>query len=185
MGWIPIIVLVGGLAVGLVVLYNRLITLRNLTENSWHQIEVQLQRRANLIPNLVKTVKGYAAHEKGVFKNVTKARAMQTKAKNVSEKAEATNQMNFALKSLFAVVENYPELKANQNFLMLQEELSGIESRIAYAREIFNDAVLQYNNTQQIFPYTMVAYLFNFKPEDYFVVGEPSKRGVPKVSFSK
>jgi LemA protein len=185
MGWIPIIIFLGGLFIFFVILYNRLVTLRNLVKNSWHQIEVQLERRADLIPNLVETVKGYAAHEKETFENIAKARAMFTEATDVKQKAEATNMLTSALKSLFAVVENYPELKANQNFLRLQEELSGIESRIAYERESFNDAVLNYNNTQQIFPYSMVAYLFGFTPRYYFEVDEPLKRQAPEVKFGK
>ncbi|MCJ7507974.1 MAG: LemA family protein [candidate division Zixibacteria bacterium] len=185
MGWIPILVFIAMVFLFFVILYNRLVTLRNLVKNSWHQIEVQLERRADLIPNLVETVKGYAAHEKGAFENIAKARAMFSEATDVKQKAEATNMLTSALKSLFAVVENYPELKANQNFLRLQEELSGIESRIAYERESFNDAVLQFNNTQQIFPYSVVAYLFGFTPRYYFEVDEPLKRQAPEVGFGK
>ncbi|HEX9916694.1 MAG TPA: LemA family protein [candidate division Zixibacteria bacterium] len=185
MGWISILIFLGILFILFVTLYNRLVTLRNLVKNSWHQIEVQLERRADLIPNLVEAVKGYAAHEKGVFENIAKARAMFSEAIEVKQKAEATNMLTSALKSLFAVVENYPELKANQNFLKLQEELSGIESRIAYERESFNDAVLQFNNTQQIFPYSMVAYLFGLTPRYYFEVDEPLKRQAPEVGFGK
>lgn len=185
MGWILILVIIGCVFIVLIILYNRLVTLNNLTKNAWHQIEVQLERRADLIPNLVETVKGYATHEKETFENIAKARAVFSQATDVKQKAEATNMISSALKSLFAVVENYPELKANQNFLKLQEELSGIESRIAYERESFNDAVLLYNNTQQIFPYSMVAYLFGFTPRYYFEVDEPFKRKLPEVEFGK
>ncbi len=166
----------------LIALFNRLVRLRNQTDNSWHQIDVQLQKRADLVPNLVETVKGYAAHERGVFENVTQARSQWQKATTVGEKAEATNMLTGALKSLFAVAENYPELKANQNFLMLQEELAGIESKIAYARQFYNDSVMSYNNAQQTFPATLFAKNFGFTPKEYFQV-EEVKRAVPKVDF--
>jgi len=168
----------------LIVLYNRLVRLRNQTDNSWHQIDVQLQKRADLVPNLVETVKGYAAHERGVFENVTQARSQWQKATTVGEKAEATNMLTGALKSLFAVAENYPELKANQNFLMLQEELAGIESKIAYARQFYNDSVMSFNNAQQTFPATLFARNFGFTPKEYFQV-EETKRAVPKVDFKQ
>jgi len=166
----------------LIVLYNRLVRLRNQTDNSWHQIDVQLQKRADLVPNLVETVKGYAAHERGVFESVTQARSQWQKATTVGEKAEATNMLTGALKSLFAVAENYPELKANQNFLMLQEELAGIESKIAYARQFYNDSVMSFNNAQQTFPATLFARNFGFTSKEYFQV-EETKRAVPKVDF--
>ncbi len=168
----------------LIVLYNRLVRLRNQTDNSWHQIDVQLQKRADLVPNLVETVKGYAAHERGVFESVTQARSQWQKATTVGEKAEATNMLTGALKSLFAVAENYPELKANQNFLMLQEELAGIESKIAYARQFYNDSVMSFNNAQQTFPATLLARNFGFTPKEYFQV-EETKRAVPKVDFKQ
>jgi len=168
----------------LIVLYNRLVRLRNQTDNSWHQIDVQLQKRADLVPNLVETVKGYAAHERGVFESVTQARSQWQKATTVGEKAEATNMLTGALKSLFAVAENYPELKANQNFLMLQEELAGIESKIAYARQFYNDSVMSFNNAQQTFPATLFARNFGFTPKEYFQV-EETKRAVPKVDFKQ
>jgi LemA protein len=166
----------------LILLYNKLVKLRNRSENAWHQIDVQLQKRADLIPNLVETVKGYAAHEKRVFEEVTKARSIYSQAGTVQEKAQATNMLTGALKTLFAVAENYPELKANQNFLLLQEELSGIESKIAYARQFYNDVVLSFNNAQQVFPSNIIANWFGFKPKEYFEI-EESKRDVPKVDF--
>lgn len=166
----------------LILLYNRLVRLRNRSENAWHQIDVQLQKRADLVPNLVETVKGYAAHEKGVLEEVTKARSIYSQAGTVQEKAQATNMLTGALKTLFAVVENYPELKANQNFLLLQEELSGIESKIAYARQFYNDVVLSFNNAQQVFPSNIVANWFGFKPKEYFEI-EETKRDVPRVDF--
>jgi LemA protein len=166
----------------LILLYNKLVRLRNRAENAWHQIDVQLQKRADLVPNLVETVKGYAAHEKRVFEEVTKARSIYSQAGSVKEKAEATNMLTSALKTLFAVVENYPELKANQNFLLLQEELSGIESKIAYARQFYNDVVMSFNNTQQVFPSNIIANWFGFKPKEYFEI-EETKREAPKVDF--
>ena len=166
----------------LIALYNRLIKLRNRSDNAWYQIDVQLQKRADLVPNLVETVKGYAAHEKSVLEEVTKARSIYSQAGTMKEKAEATNMLTGALKTLFAVVENYPELKANQNFLLLQEELSGIESKIAYARQFYNDMVLSFNNAQQVFPSNIVASWFGFMPKEYFEIEEP-KREAPRVDF--
>lgn len=185
MGAIGIILILLILAVLYIIfLYNRLVRLRNQTDNSWHQIDVQLQKRADLVPNLVETVKGYAAHERGVFESVTQARSQWQKAATVGEKAEATNMLTGALKSLFAVAENYPELKANQNFLMLQEELAGIESKIAYARQFYNDSVMSYNNSQQTFPANLFARNFGFSAKEYFQV-EETKREVPKVDFKQ
>ncbi len=168
-----------------ILVYNRLVTLRNRTDNAWYQIDVQLTRRADLIPNLVETVKGYAAHERGVFEQVSKARSAWSQAGTVKEKAVASGQLASALKTLFAVAENYPELKANQNFLMLQEELSGVESKIAYARQFYNDSVLAFNTAQQTFPSNIVASTFNFKPREYFEIEEVTKREVPKVDFGQ
>jgi LemA protein len=177
-----ILVVLGVPILILILLYNKLVRLRNRSENAWHQIDVQLQKRADLVPNLVETVKGYAAHEKNVLEEVTKARSIYSQAGTMKEKADATNMLTGALKTLFAVVENYPELKANQNFLLLQEELSGIESKIAYARQFYNDVVLSFNNTQQVFPSNIVAGWFGFKPGEYFEIKE-TKREVPKVDF--
>ena len=166
----------------LIFMYNRLVTLRNQAENAWHQIEVQLQKRADLIPNLVETVKGYAAHERGVFEKVTQARSVWQSAGTVKEKAEATNQLTGALKSLLAVAENYPELKANQNFLLLQEELFGIESQIASARRSYNDSVMSFNRVQQTFPSNMIANMFGFNVKEFFKT-EGIEREVVKVKF--
>lgn len=177
-----ILVVLGVPILILILLYNKLVRLRNRSENAWHQIDVQLQKRADLVPNLVETVKGYAAHEKNVLEEVTKARSIYSQAGTMKEKADATNMLTGALKTLFAVVENYPELKANQNFLLLQEELSGIESKIAYARQFYNDVILSFNNVQQVFPSNIVAGWFGFKPGDYFEI-EETKREVPKVDF--
>ena len=178
-----ILIILGVIILTVILIYNRLVALRNQSENAWHQIDVQLMKRADLVPNLVETVKGYAAHEKNVFENVTKARTQWAQAGTIQEKADATNQLTNALKTLFAVVENYPELKANQNFLLLQEELSGIESKIAYARQFYNDSVMNYNQAQQVFPSSIIANTFNFKPREYFEIEEVGKREVPKVGF--
>lgn len=162
--------------------YNRMRTLSNRIDNSWSQIDVQLKRRYDLIPNLVETVKGYAAHERTVFENVTRARSMGIEAKSVAEQAQAENQITQALRQLFAVVENYPDLKANQNFLELQEELTATEGRIAFARQFYNDTVLKFNNTIQVFPNLVIAGSFGFKPREYFEIEEES-RGPVRVQF--
>jgi len=148
--------------------YNRFIVLRNRIDNAWAQIDVQLKRRYDLIPNLIETVKGYAKHEKKVFTEVTAARTAMMNATTLKEKAVANNQLTNTLKSLFAVAENYPKLEANQNFLMLQEELSGTESKIAYARQAYNDSVLSYNNGVEMFPGNIIAGMFNFKQREFF-----------------
>lgn len=162
--------------------YNQLVRLRNRISNAWSQIDVQLRRRYDLIPNLVETVKGYAQHEKDVFENVTKARAMGIQAGSVKEQAEAENMITGALKSLFAVAEAYPELKANQNFMMLQEELSGTESKIAYARQFYNDNVMAYNTLIQSFPTNIIASSFGFTESDYFPMEDAAREPV-RVSF--
>jgi LemA protein len=150
-------------------MYNRLVSLRNRIENAWSQIDVQLKRRVDLIPNLVETVKGYAAHEKEAFERVIQARsALMNAGSNVTAQAQADNMLSGALKSLFAVAEAYPELKANQNFLMLQEELSGTEGKIAYSRQFYNDSVLQYDNAIEMFPTNILAGMFGFQPKPYF-----------------
>ena len=180
-------ILLGVLAVFLgwfFLVYNSLITLRNRIENAWSQIDVQLKKRYDLIPNLVETVKGYARYEKSVFENVTKARAMMANAGSIADKAKADNMLTGALKSLFAVAENYPNLKANENFKQLQEELSGIESKIAYARQFYNDSVLDFNTSIQTVPSNLVASMGGFSKKDYFKV-EEGERGPVKVSFDK
>jgi LemA protein len=175
-----IIVAVALVAIGM---YNRLITLRNRCDNAWSQVDVQLRRRYDLIPNLVETVKGYAKHESTVFQNVTQARAAAVNAQTVKDQSQAENVLTGALKSLFAVAENYPELKANQNFLMLQEELAGTEGKVAYARQFYNDNVMKFNMSQQVFPSSVIANMFNFKQRDYFQIEEEVARGPVKVSF--
>ena len=163
-------------------LYNNLVGLRNRVENSYSQIEVQLKRRNDLIPNLVETVKGYAAHEKEVFKNVTQARSNMMNASGIDEASAANDQLSGALKSLFAVAESYPELKANSNFQQLQSELSETEDKISYARQFYNDVVLKYNNACQQFPSSMFARWFHFETAEYFEAPE-SEMEVPEVKF--
>jgi len=162
--------------------YNSLVVSKNRVENAWSQIDVQLKRRTDLVPNLVETVKGYAAHEHDTFEMVTKARAQMVNAGSVAESAQANNQLTQALKSLFAVAEAYPELKANQNFLMLQEELAGIENKIAYARQFYNDSVLRFNAAIQSFPTNIFARWMGFTEKKYFEAPE-ADREVPKVKF--
>ena len=151
--------------VAIVAIYNGLVTARNKVKNAWAQIDVQLNRRADLIPNLVETVKGYAAHESSVFEDVTAARAGLMNANGVKEISEANNQLSSTLKTLFAVAENYPELKANENFKELQAQLAQTEDKIAYSRQFYNDTVLMYNNKCQTFPSNIFAGMFGFKLE--------------------
>ena len=163
--------------------YNAFITLRTQMDNAWAQIDVQMKRRFDLVPNLVETVKGYAKHEKGTFTEVTKARAAISKAgKDVGKRMAAENMMTSALKSLFAVAEAYPKLQANQNFLMLQEELSGIEGKIAYARQFYNDAVMKWNQKVQMFPSNVVAGIFHFASKEHLQIEAEAKKAV-KVKF--
>jgi LemA protein len=165
-----------------IVQYNGLVRLRNRIESAWSQIDVQLQRRYDLIPNLIETVKGYAAHEKSVFENVTEARSRAMSAQGPAQQAQAENMVTSALKSLFAVAEAYPDLKANQNFALLQEELSGTEGKIAYARQFYNDTVQSYNTKIQTFPSNLVAGSFGFKEREYFEADDQS-RGPVQASF--
>jgi len=177
------IIIIGALFIIAIGMYNSLISLRNRCDNAWAQVDVQLKRRYDLIPNLVETVKGYAKHEREVFQNVTEARAKAINAGTVKDQSQAENQLTGALKTLFAVAENYPELKANQNFLMLQEELAGTEGKIAYARQFYNDTVMKFNMKQQVFPSNIVAKTFNFKEKEYFELEEPAAKEPVKVSF--
>jgi LemA protein len=179
---IVLIVVVVLLVLYVIVTYNGLVRLRNRIQNAWAQIDVQLRRRYDLIPNLVETVKGYATHEKGTFEAVTQARANAINAQGPAAQAQAENQISGALKSLFAVSEAYPDLKANQNFLSLQEELSGTEGRISYARQYYNDAVLRLNTKIQSFPSNILAGMFGFKEHEYFEADDTS-RGPVSVQF--
>ncbi len=178
-----VIIIILVIIVGTIIhMYNRLVSLRNRVKNSYAQIDVQLKRRNDLIPNLVETVKGYAAHEKGVLEEVTKARSNVMNASGVKETSDADNQLTGALKTLFAVAENYPDLKANSNFQQLQEQLSETEDKISYSRQFYNDTVLMYNNACQQFPSNLLAGLFGFKEEEFFEADEAS-REVPNVEF--
>ena len=180
---IIVIVIVLIIIIGTVIhMYNNLVGLRNRVKNSYAQIDVQLKRRNDLIPNLVETVKGYASHEKGVLEEVTKARTGVMNATTVEETSAADNQLTGALKTLFAVAENYPDLKANSNFQQLQTELSDTEDKIAYARQFYNDIVLKYNNACQQFPSSIMARMFGFNEESYFEAPE-GETAVPKVEF--
>jgi len=170
------------IALYLIVIYNRLVVFRNRIDNAWSQIDVQLRRRYDLIPNLVETVKGYAAHERQVFERVTEARARAIAAGTVGEQGQAENMLTQSLRSLFAVAENYPQLRASDNFKHLQEELSGTESKIAFARQFYNDTVLRYNNARQAFPAVVLANAMGFGPREYFEMEEAAREPV-KVSF--
>ncbi len=166
----------------LVFMYNRLVRDRNRVDNAWSQIDVQLKRRYDLIPNLVETVKGYAAHEKETFEQVTQARNQAMNAEGAHDQANAENVLEGALKSLFAVAEAYPDLKANQNFLNLQEELTSTEDRIAYARQFFNDSTLAFNTRIQSFPANVMAGMFHFTEREYFEA-DPESTGPVQVEF--
>jgi LemA protein len=178
-----LLIIIAAVALMAVGMYNSLITLRNRCDNAWSQVDVQLRRRFDLIPNLVETVKGYAKHESGVFERVTQARTQAMGAATPKEAGQAENVLSGALKSLFAVAEAYPDLKANQNFLMLQEELAGTESKIAYARQFYNDVVMKFNMKQQVFPSNIIANMFAFKEKEYFEIGDEAAKGPVKVSF--
>ena len=179
------------IAVGLVVLvllyaiylFNRLVSLRNRVDNGWSQIDVQLRRRYDLIPNLVETVKGYAAHERELFEQVAAARSQAIGASSVGDQAQAENQLTAGLRRLMAVAENYPDLKASQSFLALQEELTGTESRIAYARQFYNDQVMLLNTRIQAVPSNVVAKVFGFTPREFFDIEDPI-RGPVQVDLT-
>ena len=162
--------------------YNGLVRLRNRIDNAWSQIDVQLRRRYDLIPNLVETVKGYAAHEKETLERVIQARQQGVQAQGVQEQAQAENMITGALRQLFALSEAYPDLKANQNFLSLQEELTATEDRIRFARQFYNDSVLQYDNRRQAFPANVLAGMFNFEDREYFELDEEGRDPV-QVQF--
>lgn len=170
------------LAIIIIALYNGLIRLKNQVENAWAQIDVQLKRRNDLIPNLIETVKGYAKHEKEVFTQVTKARTAMMNADTVEAKADASNMLSGTLKSLFAVAEAYPQLRANENFMQLQEELSGTENKIAYSRQHYNDMVMVFNTKIELFPNNIFAGMLNFTKREMFKTPEAEKK-VPKVKF--
>ena len=183
LGWVAIGA-VALLVIFLIATYNRLVRLRNRVEAAWSQIDVQLRRRHDLIPNLVETVKGYAAHERETLEAVTRARQQAVAAQGVEDQAQAENMLTQTLRQLFAVAEAYPDLKANENFLALQEELTGTESRIAFSRQFYNEQVLAYDNALETFPSNTVAGLFNFEPKQYFEVEEAVREPV-RVDFGQ
>ncbi len=182
MGWI-VLAVVAAIAVWAVSIYNRLVTLRNGSENAWSDIDVQLKRRYELIPNLVETVKGYAQHEQGTFTKVTEARTRAMAASGPAEKAQAEGDLTRVLKSLFAVAEAYPELRANENFLALQGELSKIEEAIQNARRYYNAVVRDLNTSCEVFPSNLVANTFGFSKKAYFELDSEAERSAPAVSF--
>ena len=178
--WV-VIAIIAVVILVVIYIYNSLIRLRMRVNNAWSQIDVQLKRRYDLIPNLVSTVKGYMKHEKGVLEEVTKARTALISG-SMNQKAKASNQVTEALKSIFAVAENYPQLKASENFKVLQEELAGSESKIAYSRQFYNDSVMQYNEALQVFPKSVFAKLFHFLPKEFFAAEKKERENV-KVEF--
>ena len=165
-------------------IYNALIRLRNQVDNAWSQIDVQLKRRHDLIPNLVETAKGYMKHERGTFEAITNARSQAMGAKTVSESGKAEGALGEALSKFMLIVENYPDLKANQNFLAVQEELTSTENKISFSRQSYNDQVLFFNNKIQMFPSNIIANTFSFGKRDFFELETPAEREVPKVSFT-
>jgi LemA protein len=181
---IIILVIIVVLSLFIVSIYNSLIQLRNQVKNAWSQIDVQLKRRHDLIPNLIETVKGYMKHEREIMENITKYRSQAMDAGAVGEKAQAESLLSGALGQLRVQIENYPDLKANQNFLSLQEELTGTENKISFARQAYNDQVLFFNNKIQMFPSNIIANMFNFKEEEYFEIEDQREKEVPKVNFS-
>jgi LemA protein len=183
MTWIIVLIVVALVVLWAIVAYNALVRSRNQVDNAWSQIDVQLKRRIDLVPNLVETVKGYAAHEKQTLEAVIAARnAAMAAPSDPHAQANADNVLSGALRQLFALSEAYPDLKANQNFLQLQEELTATEGRVAYARQFYNDSVLGYNNRLQSFPTLLVARLGNFQPREFFEA-DAADRAVPKVQF--
>ncbi len=181
---IIVVVAVALLVVFLIVTYNRLVQLRNRIEAAWSQIDVQLKRRYDLIPNLVETVKGYAAHERETLEAVIQARQQAVSAQGIEDQAQAENFLTQTLRQLFAVAEAYPDLKANQNFLALQEELTGTEGRIAYARQFYNESVMSYDNALEKFPSNIVAGAFNFEAKPYFEAETVARENV-RVDFGQ
>ena len=181
---IVILAVVGVLLLFLILTYNRLVKLRNRIDAAWSQIDVQLRRRHDLIPNLVETIKGYAAHERETLEAVVAARRQAVDATGVEQQAQAENMLTGALRQLFALAEAYPDLKANQNFLALQEELTGTEGRIAFSRQFYNEQTLAYDNARESFPTNVVAGVFNFESREYFEAEESSRAPV-RVDFGQ
>jgi LemA protein len=183
MALIVVLAVIAFLVFFVVSMYNSLIRLRNQVKNAWSQIDVQLKRRHDLIPNLLEAVKGYMVHERETLQNITNARTQAMSATTVEDKSKAELKLTDAMTKFNLVVENYPDLKANQNFLALQEELTSTENKISYARQSYNDEVLFYNNKIQMFPSNILAGMFKFNLEEFFQVEDEKERAVPKVSF--
>ena len=181
--WVIILAAIVLLVVIVIGMYNRLVSLRNRAENAWAQVDVQLRKRYDLIPNLVEAVKGYAAHERAVFDEVTKARAAAQQAQGVREQAQAENALTAAIGRLFAVAEAYPELRATENFQQLQAQLTEVEGDIAVSRQVYNDTVLTYDTALETVPTNVIGGIFNFRPREYFEVEEVAIREAPQVSF--
>ena len=177
------LILIGVVAIAMIGLYNSLVRQRQQVRNAWSQIDVQLKRRYDLIPNLVETVKGYAAHEKGTFERVVEARNAAIAATGVAAAGAGGERADGALRQLFALAEAYPDLKANQNFLALQEELSSTENQISFARQHYNDVVASYNTSRLSFPANLFAGAFGFGPEEFFEIETPEERTAPQVKF--
>lgn len=182
--------IIPGVIIALIILfviltYNKMVSLRNQADEAWSDIDVQLKRRYNLIPNIIETVKGYAAQEESVLLKVTEARSNAINATNIQEQGQAENMLSGALKSLFAVAESYPDLKSNENFLQLQNELVDTEDKIQAARRFFNTTVRDLNTKLQIFPSNIIAGMFNFTAREFFEIGDEKEREVVKVSFDK
>ena len=178
-------IVVGVILLFVILTYNAMVTLRNRVQEGWSDIDVQLKRRYNLIPNLVESVKGYAAHEEGVFTKVTEARSRAINAGTIQEHGAAENMLSGALKSLFAVSENYPALKANENFLQLQNELVDTEDKIMAAHRFYNGVVRDFNTKLEVFPSSIIAGMFNFEKREFFEIEDATQREVVKVSFDK
>ncbi len=177
------VIIIAVVAMYAVSIYNALVRLRNQVKNAWSQIDVQLKRRHDLIPNLIETVKGYMTHERDTLENITKARSAAVDASSVGDKSKAESELSGALQRFNLVVENYPDLKANQNFLALQEELTSTENKISFARQSYNDQVLFYNNKIEMFPSNILAGMFQFTKEEFFEIEVEAERDVPKVKF--
>lgn len=182
MWWIPLVV-IAVLALWAIASYNGLVQARNQVKNGWAQIDVQLKRRFDLIPNLVETVKGYAKHEQETLEKVIQARNAAMGATSVEDMAAKEGELRQTLRSLFALSESYPDLKANENFLKLQDELTGTENKVSYARQFYNDTVYRYNTRIQTFPTNILAGMFRFGPEPMFEINDPTEREAPKVKF--
>lgn len=180
---IVVLAIIAFLVFFVVSMYNSLIRLRNQVKNAWSQIDVQLKRRHDLIPNLLEAVKGYMVHERETLQNITNARTQAMSATTVEDKSKAELKLTDAMTKFNLVVENYPDLKANQNFLSLQEELSSTENKISFSRQNYNDQVLYYNNKIEMFPSNILAGMFNFAKESFFELEDKGERAVPKVSF--